>query len=114
MRTAKRRPDARVRYAEAHPAITIHLPDRETRAKIDELSERSGLSKGQLVKQALGVAEHDFDAEYEAAYSRGYADGSRAGRAEWQAVLPKWQAALEASRNRVRELETTVRAMRAT
>ena len=114
MRTAKRRPDARVRYAAAHPAITIHLPDRETRAKIDELSERSGLSMGQLVKRALGVVEHDADAEYEAAYSLGYADGNSAGRAEWQAVLPEWQAALAASRDRVRELETRVRELRVT
>ncbi|MHB8488863.1 MAG: ribbon-helix-helix protein, CopG family [Candidatus Dormibacteria bacterium] len=69
-----KRPPARLRYAADHPTVTIHLPDRATYARLDELAERSGLSRGQIVKQALGLVEKGV-AQDEAAYLGAYCDG---------------------------------------
>ena len=93
MRTdrTKHRPPARVRYAESHPAITLRLPDRETRARIDELSQRAGVPAGQIVKQALGLVEKSVDqgeAAYVAGYELGYADGQEYAVGEYRLNVP--------------------------
>ena len=85
MRTDRHRPPARARYAERHPAVTVHLPDAATRARLVELSEQSGLSLGHLVKRSLGVVEEDTDhvmQTFQEGYDLGCADGHRDGYLE--------------------------------
>jgi hypothetical protein len=64
---AKHQPPSRRRYAAAHPTIGVHC-DRKTYDALIALRERSGLSFGQLFRQALGVVTKDV----EAARGRGY------------------------------------------
>ncbi|MGA2283630.1 MAG: hypothetical protein ABSH07_08110 [Candidatus Dormibacteria bacterium] len=56
--------------------MTVHLPDVASRKKLDELSQRTGLSFGELVKQGLGVVETNVDG----AYQRGWRDAAAAYR----------------------------------
>jgi hypothetical protein len=76
---AKRNPPpSRARYAAQHPTIGVHC-DRDTYQRLVALRERSGLSLGQLVKQALGVAEKDIDTVRTRAHAEGLEAGRRAG-----------------------------------
>jgi len=93
-------PPSRARYEADHPAVTVRL-DRATKARLDKLREELGASFGDFLKRALGGAAE----ELEAAAVLAHDDGVEEGRAEWQARLPKWQAALTEARDRVRKLE---------
>jgi hypothetical protein len=71
MPESKHQPPSRRRYAAAHPTNGVHC-DRETRDALIALRERSGLSFGQLVRQALGAVEMDIDTFEEEARVAGY------------------------------------------
>ncbi len=80
-------PPARVRYRERHPTVTISLPDREANAKLTELSIRSGLSRGHLVKRALGVVEEDVE-RIEQAVQEGWELGMSDGHHAYSITFP--------------------------
>jgi hypothetical protein len=71
MPDAKRQPPSRRRYVAAHPTIGVHC-DRETYDALIALRERSGLSFGELVRQALGAVEMDVASVEEVGRARGY------------------------------------------
>lgn len=56
-----------------HPTVAFRV-DLATRARLDDLSHRTGRGLGEIVREALGVVE----ARAAADYARGFADGSRA------------------------------------
>jgi hypothetical protein len=74
-------PPSRVRYARDHPAVGVHVT-LEERQLLRTLSEESGLSVSQLVKQALGILKADLDAVRQHGVQEGIAKGKREGRAE--------------------------------
>ncbi len=77
----KRQPPSRERYQAAHPTIGVHV-NRETYARLVDLRERSGLSFGELVKQALGVVEAGIERSEQEAFDlfdAGHEDGHRTG-----------------------------------
>jgi predicted DNA-binding protein len=87
---AKRQPPSRQRYAATHPAFAVHC-DQETYARLKALRERSGLSLGRLVRQALGAVEHDIaevEAQEAAAMERGCREGYRQARARFRLTAP--------------------------
>jgi hypothetical protein len=69
---AKRRklPPSRVRYEKTHPVVSIRLR-QEDKAKLLEMSEKTGKSPARLVQEALDLFKRDI----EAAYNEGYKDG---------------------------------------
>jgi hypothetical protein len=56
-------PPSRRRYAAAHPTVGVHC-DWETYDALIALRERSGLSFGQLVRQALGAVAMDIETAF--------------------------------------------------
>jgi len=86
-RKSRRPPPARARYAERHPAITVHLPDRETHARLIELRDRTGLSLGQLVRQTLGVVEKDIEDVYCHAWEEGEREGWSQAEAHYRLAV---------------------------
>jgi hypothetical protein len=87
MKQRKAPPPSRVRYAADHPTIGVH-PDRETYAKLRELRERSGLSLGRLVQQALGVVEMDVAKVEATVFERGRRSGYAAAKVEYSLKVP--------------------------
>jgi len=77
----KRQPPSRVRYAYENPTIGIHVT-REERELLRTLSQESGRSVSQLVKQALSILKADIDAIRTHCLQEGIAKGKRIGRAE--------------------------------
>ncbi len=73
-------PPSRARYAAQHPSIGVHV-DKPTYQKLLELRERSGLSLGQLVRQALKVVENDVEMVLLTGRGQGYLQGFEEGRA---------------------------------
>ncbi len=73
-------PPSRARYAAQHPTIGVHV-DKPTYQKLLELRERSGLSLGQLVRQALKVVENDVEMVLLTGRGEGYLQGFEEGRA---------------------------------
>ena len=71
MPEARHQPPSRRRYAATHPTIGVHC-DRETYDALMALRERSGLSFGQLVRQALGALEMDIETVEDVATVVGY------------------------------------------
>jgi hypothetical protein len=71
---AKHQPPSRRRYAAAHPTIGVHCVDRKEYDELIALRERSGLSFGQLVRQALGAMAMDVATVEEVGRARGWRD----------------------------------------
>jgi hypothetical protein len=80
---AKHQPPSRRRYAAAHPTIGVHC-DRKTYDDLIALRERSGLSLGQLVRQALGKVAMDVATVEAVTGARGY----REAKAEYCLITP--------------------------
>ena len=74
-------PPSRIKYAYENPTIGIHVT-REEREALRALSEESGLSASQLVKQTLGILKADIDAVRAHCVQQGITKGTSIGRRE--------------------------------
>jgi len=93
MTRTRHQPPSRLRYAAQHPCIGVHV-DVPTRDRLLELRRRSGLSFGQLVKQALGLLEKDVGSAWELGRKRGLEEGRQIGFVEGRdAALAKARSA---------------------
>jgi hypothetical protein len=72
MPDAKHQPPSRRRYAATHPTIGVHCVDQKMYDDLIALRERSGLSLGQLVLQALGKVAMDVAKVEFVGRARGY------------------------------------------
>lgn len=90
--------------------------DQDTHRRLLAMRESSGASLGELVRRALGGLEAELDTARWTARAKGVEEGAAAGlaagRAESQAALTKWRAALKerddqlaGARDRLRQLE---------
>ena len=80
--TARRHvPPSRLRYDAAHPTVAVHC-DLETKARLIALRDATGLSLGELVKQALELLERDVESARRDGFNKGLVEGRRAGREE--------------------------------
>jgi hypothetical protein len=75
----KHRPPSRVRYAQRHPSVGVHL-DRATYDRVTALRDRSGLSFAHLFQRALGEVELQVDSAVEAGRRSGRKGGLAVGR----------------------------------
>jgi Ribbon-helix-helix protein, copG family len=84
--TARRHvPPSRLRYEATHPTVAVHC-DVETKARLVALREATGLSLGELVKQALGLLERDVDVARQIGLADGRAEGRSLGVEEGHVV----------------------------
>jgi hypothetical protein len=74
-------PPSRLRYEAAHPTVAVHCA-LETKARLIALRDATGLSLGELVKQALGLLERDVESARQEGFNKGLVEGRRAGREE--------------------------------
>ena len=77
----KRKPPSRIRYEIEHPVVSARL-SMEDYMRLQELKKKRGVSLAQLIREAIGSAERDYEQAYRAGYEKGYEDGRRMGRIE--------------------------------
>jgi sugar phosphate isomerase/epimerase len=96
MRTTKRhQAPSRLRYETANPVIGVRV-DRETYDRLLKLRERSGLSFGAIIRDALAVVEKDVErirehgrrAGVELGRKLGYNDGWKEAKARYAVTFP--------------------------
>ena len=76
---AKRsKPPSRSRYAASHRAVAVHL-DLASYQRLLELRDKSKLSLGEIVRQALGLTEDQLDKARMLGFGEGVEQGYRAG-----------------------------------